>query len=993
MRRRHRPLRIFVGLFLGLSLGTCGDGTGPTPAPEAISDTEGDGQTATVGQLLGAGLAVLVTGSDGAPFAGANVAWSVTSGGGSVSPASSQTDAQGRATTQWTLGPVAGQQSVTATVEGLSPTTFTATATPGAPTQVEVGPLAPRIDALGGTVQLSAELQDQFGNAVTGGTFSWSSDDEGVVTVSPGTGLATGVTVGTAEVTATASGGGASGSATVEVRQVPADVEITPAAPQVAVGTSLQLNAEVSDANGNPIPAPDVSWSSANDGIATVDAAGLLTGVGEGTVMVTATSGDASATVEAEVVLTADDFEPAADMDVGGAMTVGTFRVPAGVTLTVTSDLVVNALEDVEIAGTLAGDCVRIDVLGRQAATYSGAIGNACTGGGGDTPDITLVNDGPLTISGGVFTYAGNLEIKNDPEVSEEDFSDLGPAAPRGLVGGGLATADLQGGLCFVAGAVFQPSTTAARGGTDGTASGSGGADAGNVSLTCQGDLQMRGGADGPAEVNGRDGGAGGDAMNPDPGTDDASGRGGDGGSGGDVNVRATGDVTFEGIDGGTIIRLTDGGRGGDATVLGRDPGGNATAEGGMGGDGGNMRVEAGGTVAISPGGLHIEVGKGGDGGEAIANAGNGMDAGAGAATPGGSAKATGGDAGHSVDGKLRARGSVVGRGNITTGGGDGGAGGEATAVAGKGGNGNLEFPDGAQGGNMEAHGGMGGDARTRDITGTTLGESGDGGDILVRNGRGGQGADRCSIPDAGGSGGQGGSATGEPGAGGGGDNPGVQGGTTVGAQAGNGGDGGDGDGPGGGGDPGDDTGLEPGSGRVDEGPNFEMGDPGDPCPVEPPREAAPRLSDVPNSGGVVPPGPHEVGLYAVDNGEYLGDLILETLGEDENHYVALNPPRIGTNNLGGWGIGVGGIDAVLLAFQVCLINTFGVTPDNPVTIVQQDQEGNTLATETIGDPDANGGCTEMEMEPLTWFLLMLTGDDSSIVDFGGMIFQIPAVH
>ena len=988
MQSRTRSLRTLMGLTLSLSLITCSDGTGPSPTPSSVASAQGNAQTATVGQLLGAGLAVLVNGSDGQPFEGAGVNWAVASGGGSVSPASSTTDAEGMATTQWTLGTTAGQQSVTATVQGLQPVVFTATATPGAPAQVALGPASPRIDALQGTVQLSASLQDQFGNALTGGTFTWSSEDEAVVTVAAGTGLATGVAVGIAEVTATETGSGASGSVSLEVRQVPAQVEITPADPQVAVGGALQLSARVEDANDHEIPEPTVAWASLDETIATVDADGLLTGVAEGTAEVRATSGEVSVTTDALVLLEADDFEPQADQDVGGAMTVGTLRVPAGVTLTATSDLVITALEDVEIAGTITGDCVAIQVQGRGAATYSGRIANACAGGEGNTPpDVLLVNDGPLTIQEAVFTFAGNLEIKNDPTVSEDDFSDLGPAAPAGVVGAGLSTSNLQGGLCFVAGAVFEPASSAAREGADGVAAGAEGADAGNVSLTCRGDLQMRGGPDGPAEVGGKDGGAGGDAMNPDPGTDDASGRGGDGGDGGDVNVRATGDLTFEGINGGTILRLTDGGRGGDATVLGRDPGGNATAEGGTGGDGGNMRVEAGGTVAISPGGLHIEVGDGGRGGEAIANAGNGRDAGATAATNGGNAKATGGAAGHSVDGKLRARGSVVGRASITTGGGDGGQGGDATAVAGKGGDGNLQFPDGANGGNMEATGGKGGDARTKDITGTTLGTSGDGGDIVVKSGRGGQGADRCSIPDTGGKGGKGGSASGQPGAGGGGDNPGNQGGTTAGAQAGNGGDGEDGEGPGTGGDPGDDSNLSPGSGRIDEGPNFERGDDGNPCPVEPPQQALADLSVIPNSGGVVPPGSHPVPLHDVDTGENAGSVNLRTVG-DGPHFLGMSPPRVGVGGGSGWAIDWIRNALFIQAIQICMINTFGVTPDNPITIQQRDSGGNALATTTVGDPTANGGCQDVEVHPEASSVEMNVPEEA-VADFFDLLFSL----
>jgi hypothetical protein len=96
-----------------------------------------------VNAVLSVPLAVRVTATDGAPVAGITVSWAVTSGGGSVSPTTSVTDADGVAETTWTLGPVPGQQTVTATIEGGVSTTFTAIATTavacGATVELNVG--------------------------------------------------------------------------------------------------------------------------------------------------------------------------------------------------------------------------------------------------------------------------------------------------------------------------------------------------------------------------------------------------------------------------------------------------------------------------------------------------------------------------------------------------------------------------------------------------------------------------------------------------------------------------------------------------------------------------------------------------------------------------------------------------------------------------------------------------------------------------------------
>ena len=82
------------------------------------------------------------------------------------------------------------------------------------PTTVTVSPAAAEVAALGGTVQLSAEVRDQNGEVMAGATVTWASSDEAVATVSA-SGLVTGVAIGSATITATA--GSATGSATVTV--------------------------------------------------------------------------------------------------------------------------------------------------------------------------------------------------------------------------------------------------------------------------------------------------------------------------------------------------------------------------------------------------------------------------------------------------------------------------------------------------------------------------------------------------------------------------------------------------------------------------------------------------------------------------------------------------------------------------------------------------------------------------------------------------------
>ena len=102
----------------------------------ALSVVSGDGQSGIVGRALASPLVIRATDSKGHPQRNLPVSFGVTSGGGSVSPASIRTDQNGFAQTSWTLGTsVAQAQQLEArasqgnTLLGA----FTATPLPGPP--------------------------------------------------------------------------------------------------------------------------------------------------------------------------------------------------------------------------------------------------------------------------------------------------------------------------------------------------------------------------------------------------------------------------------------------------------------------------------------------------------------------------------------------------------------------------------------------------------------------------------------------------------------------------------------------------------------------------------------------------------------------------------------------------------------------------------------------------------------------------------------------
>lgn len=72
-----------------------------------------------------------------------------------------------------------------------------------------------------------------------------------------------------------------------------AEVEVTPDVSIVAQGAEIQLTAKPMTGDGQELRGAPVTWTTANEAIATVDASGRVQGISEGTVTITAQSGQA----------------------------------------------------------------------------------------------------------------------------------------------------------------------------------------------------------------------------------------------------------------------------------------------------------------------------------------------------------------------------------------------------------------------------------------------------------------------------------------------------------------------------------------------------------------------------------------------------------------------------------------------------------------------------------------------------------------------------
>ena len=134
----------------------------------------GDNQTAAVGSALPDSLVVRVTDALGNPAAGVQVDWTVT-GGGSISPTSTLTDADGLAAAERVLGNASGAQQAQAASAGLASVGFSHTAQAANPTALVLVSGNGQSGAVGTALAepLVVRLEDDNGNGVGGKPITW----------------------------------------------------------------------------------------------------------------------------------------------------------------------------------------------------------------------------------------------------------------------------------------------------------------------------------------------------------------------------------------------------------------------------------------------------------------------------------------------------------------------------------------------------------------------------------------------------------------------------------------------------------------------------------------------------------------------------------------------------------------------------------------------------------------------------------------------------
>jgi len=305
----------FTGLATLAVVALCacgGDGGGGGPQASSIALSAGDNQVAAAGAALPESLAVIVRDNAGAALPGVAVTWSVTAGGGTVSPTTRTSDAGGIAKTRRTLGPNAGTQTARATVASLTPVNFSAVsqiqgavnianATTGLLTDTVLATKAESLDVLvtdqnAAPKQGVAVLWASTGGTVSGNNVATSATGHSKVLYTYGT------TAGTQTATATVTGLVGSPVTTTFAATAGAATNIvktTGDAGTAAPSSQVTYTVTARDAHNNPKQGVTIDWAVATGGGSITPAQNTTGAAGTATAQRTLGSGTGDQTATA----------------------------------------------------------------------------------------------------------------------------------------------------------------------------------------------------------------------------------------------------------------------------------------------------------------------------------------------------------------------------------------------------------------------------------------------------------------------------------------------------------------------------------------------------------------------------------------------------------------------------------------------------------------------------------------------------------------------
>ena len=162
--------RLYSAAMIAFAIAGCTSGTEPA-VPASIAASSSVAPTATAGLVLTDAPTFSVKDASGKTIGGVPITIAVTAGGGTLTNSPSTT-ASGSLTSigTWTLGKVAGVNSVTVTVSGLLPIVINVTGVAGPPASIAIvgGNFQSSLAGTRLPANLTAQVRDQFGNGVAG---------------------------------------------------------------------------------------------------------------------------------------------------------------------------------------------------------------------------------------------------------------------------------------------------------------------------------------------------------------------------------------------------------------------------------------------------------------------------------------------------------------------------------------------------------------------------------------------------------------------------------------------------------------------------------------------------------------------------------------------------------------------------------------------------------------------------------------------------------
>lgn len=164
---------------------------------------------------------------------------------------------------------------------------------------MDVSPASDTLNAIGDSLDLTAQAWDANGNEVAGAGIEWTSRDTAIATVN-----AMGRVVSKAQGSTwiRAAAGGVADSTRILVRQLVAVVALTAPADTMLLADTAHFTATAEDSAGTVVESPDLSWTSSDAAVATVDSAGRVAAVGRGSAVISAGAGGAADSATVRVV-------------------------------------------------------------------------------------------------------------------------------------------------------------------------------------------------------------------------------------------------------------------------------------------------------------------------------------------------------------------------------------------------------------------------------------------------------------------------------------------------------------------------------------------------------------------------------------------------------------------------------------------------------------------------------------------------------------------